>query len=80
MNKQELDDTEIPEFDFSKATRGLHYAGPNARFVFPDEQVALDPEVQEFLSKEAAREGIPLDRLVNEMLKKEIEILKHGRR
>jgi len=66
MSKQGLDDEEIPEFDFSKATRGLHYAGPSAALVFPGDRVPLDPEVKQFLAEEAVREGIPLDRLVNE--------------
>lgn len=59
-----------PEYDFSRAERGKHCAGADAIFHVP---VYLDPEVQAFLIDKAARKGIPLDQLVNELLKSDIE-------
>lgn len=73
MSNQQIGEDEIPEFDFSKSTRGLHYAGPNATFVFPADRVLLDPEIRRVLSEEAVRQGVPLTELVNAMLKSEIE-------
>jgi hypothetical protein len=59
-----------PHYDFSKGVRGKHYAGPDAIFHLP---VYLDQAVQDFLMEKAARKGIPLDQLVNELLKRDIE-------
>ena len=80
MSRQKLDGEDIPEFDFSKGKRGLHYAGPNARLIFPSDRILLDPEIKKLLSEEATRDGISLDELVNEMLKREIEQRKLDRR
>jgi hypothetical protein len=69
MNK-DLDDGMKPEYDFSRAERGRHYAGADAVFHIP---VYLDQEVQAFLIERAASKGVPLDRLVNDLLKSDIE-------
>ncbi len=58
------------EYDFSKAERGKHYAGPDAVFHIP---VFLQQDVQSFLLNKAQSEGIPLDQLVNDLLKRDIE-------
>lgn len=58
------------EYDFGRAARGKHYAGPDAVFHIP---VYLEPEVQAFLVELAASKGIPLDRVVNDLLKADIE-------
>jgi hypothetical protein len=65
-----LDDDMKPEYDFSRAERGKHYAGADAVFHIP---VYLEQEVQAFLIERAASKGIPLDRLVNDLLKSDIE-------
>ncbi|MBZ5653272.1 MAG: hypothetical protein LAO18_22635 [Acidobacteriia bacterium] len=59
-----------PEYDFSRAERGKHFAGADAVFHIP---VYLEQDVQTFLMEKAANKGVPLDRLVNELLKLEIE-------
>lgn len=66
----DLDDDMKPEYDFSRAERGKHYAGADAVFHIP---VYLDQEVQAFLIERAANKGVPLDRLVNDLLKSDIE-------
>jgi hypothetical protein len=59
------------EIDFSGGTRGKFYR-PNARLNLP---VYLDADVQSYLGAIAARKGVPLSDLTNELLKKEIAIL-----
>jgi len=66
----DLDDDMKPECDFSRAERGKHYAGADAVFHIP---VYLEQEVQAFLIERAASKGVPLDRLVNDLLKSDIE-------
>jgi hypothetical protein len=66
------DDDDLPEeIDFSGGTRGKFYR-PNARLNLP---VYLDPDVQAYLAALAARKGVPLSDLANELLKKDIAIL-----
>jgi hypothetical protein len=67
---EDVDDEMKPEYDFSRAERGRHYAGADAVFHIP---VYLEQEVQEFLIEQAASRGVPLDRLVNDLLKSDIE-------
>lgn len=69
MNNNSDDDMK-PEYDFSHAERGKHYAGADAVFHIP---VYLEQEVQAFLIERAASMGVPLERLVNDLLKSEIE-------
>jgi hypothetical protein len=64
------DDDMRPEYDFSRAQRGRHFAGADAVFHIP---VHLDEDVQAFLMEKAATKGVPLDRLVNDLLKGDIE-------
>ncbi|MGA2136943.1 MAG: hypothetical protein ABSH50_32025 [Bryobacteraceae bacterium] len=52
-----------PEYDFSRAERGKHYAGPDAVFHIP---AYLEQDVQAFLIERAASKGVALDRLVND--------------
>jgi hypothetical protein len=59
------------EIDFSRGTRGKFYR-PNVRLSLP---VYLDADVQAYLGAIAARKGMPLSQLTNELLKKEIAIL-----
>ena len=60
------------EYDFSKGERGKFYR-KDAVLRAP---VHLEPHVQEYLSARAAARGTSLDRLVNEMLEKDIEQIK----
>jgi len=59
------------EYDFSKAERGRFYR-PGAIMAPP---VHLDPDVLAFLTARAEARGIPLNALVNELLKKDIELI-----
>ncbi len=70
MNKAMNDDMK-DEYDFSNAERGRFYR-KDAVLVPP---VHLDPEVLTFLSARAQARGIPLNELVNELLKKDIELI-----
>ena len=70
------DDDDLPaEIDFSGGARGKFYR-PNARLNLP---VYLDADVQAYLVALAARKGIPLSDLANDMLKKDIAILEAGK-
>lgn len=58
-------------YDFSKGTRGKFYK-PDAVFRLP---VYLNTEVQNYLAAKADAKGIELSELVNDLLKREIEII-----
>lgn len=59
------------EYDFSEAVRGKFYR-PDAEIVLP---VHLESDVQAFLTARADAKGIPLSQLVNDLLKKDIELI-----
>jgi hypothetical protein len=59
------------EYDFSKAERGRFFR-QDATLAPP---VHLDAKVLAFLTERAATRGIPLNELVNELLKKDIELI-----
>ena len=59
------------EYDFRAATRGKFYR-EGAVEVAP---IHLDPEVRAFLAARAAARGKSLSDLVNELLKKDIELI-----
>ena len=59
------------ECDFSKAPRGRFYR-QDALLAPP---VHLDPEVLAFLTARGAARGVPLNDLVNALLKKDIELI-----
>jgi hypothetical protein len=59
------------EIDFSGGARGKFYR-PNAKLNLP---VYLDDDVQSYLAAFAAKKGMPLSELANDLLKKEIAIL-----
>jgi len=59
------------EIDFSEGTRGKFYR-PNARLNLP---VYLEADVQDYLGRLAARKGVSLCDLTNDLLKKEIAII-----
>lgn len=65
-------DDDIPaEIDFSGAARGKFYR-PNLKLNLP---VYLDAEVQTYLANIAARKGVPVSDVANELLKREIAII-----
>jgi hypothetical protein len=60
------------EIDFSGGTRGKFYRPNAARLNLP---VYLDADVQAYLVAIAAKKGMPLSKLANDLLKKEIDII-----
>jgi hypothetical protein len=62
-------------YDFSKGTRGKFYS-PDAVFRLP---VYLDEKVQDYLAARADAKGIDLAELVNDMLRKDIELIEIAR-
>jgi hypothetical protein len=76
MNKNNPEDDDIPaEIDFTGGKRGKFYR-PNARLNLP---VYLEADVQAYLAALAARKGVPLSELANDLLKKDIAILETGK-
>ena len=66
------DDEDMPaEIDFSGGTRGKFYR-PNIKLNLP---VYLDADVQDYLGRIAARKGVSLSEVANDLLKKEIAII-----
>ena len=63
------------QYDFSKGTRGKFYRA-EAVFRLP---VYLDEQVQTYLTAKADADGIDLADLVNDMLKKDIELIEMAR-
>lgn len=69
------DDDMPAEIDFSKGTRGKFFK-PGARLNLP---VYLEAEVQAYLADRAKARGIEVAQLVNELLKKDIELIEAAR-
>jgi hypothetical protein len=61
------------EYDFSKGQRGKFY-NPDAEFYIP---VYLDREIWEVLERIALRKNLEISSVVNQFLRKEIEIIKY---
>jgi hypothetical protein len=58
------------EYDFSKGERGKFYR-PDAQLNIP---IYLDDDVHAYLSERAEAKGVEINVLVNEILKKDIEL------
>lgn len=63
------------EIDFSKGTRGKFYRS-GTRLQLP---VYLDGQVQATLAALASAKGVELSTLVNDLLRKDIELIELGR-
>jgi predicted HicB family RNase H-like nuclease len=63
------------EYDFSKAERGKLFR-QDAQLI---PQLHLDPEVLSYLTERAEARGTSLNQLVNELLKKDIELIEAAR-
>jgi hypothetical protein len=59
------------EYDFSGATQGKFFR-PGAQLIPP---VHLEPDVLDYLAARAKARGTSLSTLVNELLKKDIELI-----
>ena len=62
-------------YDFAKGLRGKFHQ-PGAVFKLP---VYLDPEVESYLARSAQARGLELDELVNQLLKRDIEIIESAK-
>jgi hypothetical protein len=60
------------DYDFTGATRGRFYR-ENAALVPP---IHLEPAVLKYLQERAAARGTSLSQLVNDLLKKDIELIR----
>lgn len=73
MSDEKIDTTDIPEIEgWHSAERGRFYR-PGAAHNVP---LYLDPDVLEFLTQRAKARGIQPHDLANEMLKKDIELVR----
>jgi hypothetical protein len=63
------------EYDFSKAERGKFYRR-DMQLIPP---IQLDPEVLSYLAERAAERGTSLNALINELLRKDIEVIEAAR-
>jgi post-segregation antitoxin (ccd killing protein) len=72
MGTQASHDDDMPtEIDFSKGTRAKFFrAGANLSL-----PVYLEADVQDYLAARAKARGIEVGQLVNELLKKDIELI-----
>lgn len=68
-------ETMKPEYDFSKAVRGK-FSVPGAKLIPP---VHLEPDVLDYLAAKANARGTSLSALVNDLLKKDIELIEAGK-
>jgi hypothetical protein len=59
------------EYDFSKGERGRFYR-PGARINLP---LYLDEEILAYVQERAKAKGVEVGRLVNDMLRREIELI-----
>jgi hypothetical protein len=77
MSKRPLkaDDDMKDEYDFSNGVRGRFYR-KDSELVPP---VHLEPEVLKYLQDRAAARGTSLSQLVNDLLKKDIELIETAR-
>jgi hypothetical protein len=70
------DDQEMPaEIDFSGAVRGKFFKA-DAQLNVP---LYLEPQVQAYLTERAQAKGVGYAQLVNELLKKDIELIEAAR-
>jgi hypothetical protein len=70
------DDDDMPtEIDFSKGVRGKFYR-PGMRIVLP---VHLEQQVQDTLVNLATAKGMDYNVLINDLLKKDIELIEMAR-
>lgn len=60
-----------PEYDFRAGERGKFFR-PNAELRLP---IYLSADIQTYLTERAAQKGIPLGEMVNEILKREIQLI-----
>jgi hypothetical protein len=75
MSQTQHDDNMPAEIDFSKGTRGKFFR-PSAKLNLP---VYLDDQVQTRLAALADAKGVDFSVLVNDLLRKDIELIEMAR-
>jgi hypothetical protein len=60
-----------PAYDFSNGERGKFFRS-SAELRLP---IYLSPDVQQYLTEHAAQKGVPLDEMVNTLLKQDIQLI-----
>jgi hypothetical protein len=60
-----------PEYDFTAGERGKFFRA-DAQLRLP---IYLDSDIQAYLIERAAQKDVPLDELVNSMLKRDIQMI-----
>lgn len=60
------------EYDFSKGQRGRFYT-PDARLNIP---IYLDQDIENWFAEKAKAKGVEVQQLVNELLRKDISLIK----
>jgi len=63
------------EYDFSKGERGKFHK-PDVQMILP---VYLDAKVQDYLADKASKKGVELSDMVNDLLRRDIEIIEAGK-
>jgi hypothetical protein len=71
----DADDDMPAEIDFSKGVRGKFYR-PGMRLRLP---IYLDDETQTYFTNRAQAKGVDVGALVNQLLKKDIELIEAAR-
>ena len=67
-----MEDGDMPdEIDFSKGVRGLHHIPPDAKVFVP---TSIERGVWEYFAGKAEQRGVELSDLLNEVLRRDIEI------
>ena len=59
------------EYDFSKGERGKFYH-PDAQLELP---IYLEEDVMKYLSRQASAKGVEVEKLVNEILRRDIALI-----
>jgi hypothetical protein len=77
MRTQATPNGDMPdEIDFSKGVRGKFFRPDARRLNLP---VYLDAEIQAYLADRAKARGVDFGQLVNELLRKDIELIEAAR-
>lgn len=72
MTTVDPNDDHMPkEIDFRKATRGLHHIPVEAQVSLP---ASIERSIWEYFSEKAAKKGVGVSELLNDVLRRDIEI------
>lgn len=73
MTTLDPEDNQMPrEIDFRKATRGLHHIPREANVSLP---ASIERSIWEYFSEKAEKKGVGVSELLNDVLRRDIEII-----